>query len=162
MLLQEYDITFVHMRGKDNILTDAISRLCTIDIYEEAIENHHLPITQTTTQVEENVEQIQHINSPQPPQLLNINSTTLCTLQKQDKFCKNKVQELHSGIDSTFYLNTDSILKWIVVINNPEVCTTVVPLTLIHTLLHEFHNGRGHQDCTRTLNSLKRKFGGRA
>ena len=25
MLLQEYDITFTHIRGKDNILTDAIS-----------------------------------------------------------------------------------------------------------------------------------------
>ena len=25
MLLQEYDMTFVHIKGKDNILTDAIS-----------------------------------------------------------------------------------------------------------------------------------------
>ena len=92
MLLQERDITFVHSRGKDNILTDTISRLCTIDIYEEAIENQHLPITQTTTtQVDEMVEQIQHVNSSQSPQLLNMNSTTLCTLQKQDMFCKNKV-----------------------------------------------------------------------
>ena len=63
MLLQEYDITVVHIRGKDNILTDAISRLCTIDIYEETIENHHLPITQTTTQVDKKVKQIQHISS---------------------------------------------------------------------------------------------------
>ena len=121
MLLQEYDIEFVHIRGKDNILTDAISRLCTIDVYEEAIENHHLPVTQTTTQVDEKVKQIQHINSSQSPQLLNMNSTTLYTLQKQDKFCKNKVQELHSGIDSTFDLNTEGILKQIVVINNLEV-----------------------------------------
>ena len=36
MLLQEYDITFVHIRGKDNILTDVISRLCTINNYKEA------------------------------------------------------------------------------------------------------------------------------
>ena len=106
MLLEEYDITFVHIRGKDNILTDAISRLCTINVYEEGIENHHLPITQTTTHVDEKVEQIQHINSSTSPQLLNMNSTTLCVLQRQDKFCKNKVQELHAGIDSTFYLNT--------------------------------------------------------
>ena len=41
MLLQEYDITFVHIQGKDNILADAISRLHTIDIYERAIENQH-------------------------------------------------------------------------------------------------------------------------
>ena len=90
MLLQEYDITFVHIRGKD-IFTDAISRLCTIDIYEEAIKNCHLPITQTATQVDGKVEQLQHIDSSQSLQLLNMNSTTLCTLQKQDKFCKNKV-----------------------------------------------------------------------
>ena len=92
MLLQEYDITFVHIRGKDNILTDAISRLCTIDIYKEAIETQQLPITQTTTtQLDEKVEQIQHVDSSPFLQLLNMNSTTLCTLQKQDKFCKNKV-----------------------------------------------------------------------
>ena len=59
MLLQEFDITFVHIRGKDNILTDAISRLHTIDIYEEAIEAQHSPITQTTTtQLDEKVQQI--------------------------------------------------------------------------------------------------------
>ena len=159
MLLQEHNITFVHIRGKDNILTDAISRLRTIDIYEKAIETQHSPVTQTaTTQLDEKVEQIQHINSSPLLQLLNMNSTTLCTLQKQDKFCKNNIRELHSGIDSTFYLNIDSILKQTLVINNLEVCTTVVPLTLTHTLLHEFYNCRGHQGCTRTLNSLKRKF----
>ena len=92
MLLQEYDITFVHIRGKDNILTDAISSLCTIDIYQKAIETQLLPTTQiTTTQLDETVEQIQHIGSSPLLQLLNMNSTTLCTLQKQDKFCKNKV-----------------------------------------------------------------------
>ena len=32
MLLQEYEITFVYIRGKDSIFTDAISRLRTIDI----------------------------------------------------------------------------------------------------------------------------------
>ena len=41
MLLQEYDVTFVHIKGKDNILADAISRLHTIDIYEKAIETQH-------------------------------------------------------------------------------------------------------------------------
>ena len=48
MLLQEYDITFVHIRGKDNILADAISRLCTIDIYEKTIETQHSHAAKTT------------------------------------------------------------------------------------------------------------------
>ena len=103
MLLQEYDITFVHIRGKDNILTDAISRLHTINSYEQAIETHHSHVTKTTnTQLAGTVEQVQYIDSSPLLQLLNMNSTTLCTLQKQDKFCKNKAHELHSGIDSTF------------------------------------------------------------
>ena len=91
------------------------------------------------------MEQIQHIDSAPLPQSLNMNSTTLCTLQKQDKFCRSKAHELHSGIDNNFYLNTDSILKCTVVINNLEVSTTVVPLALTNTLIHEFHNCRGHQ-----------------
>ena len=112
MLLQEYDITFVHIKGKDNILAAAMSRLHTIDIYEKAIETQHShAVKTTTTQLDEMVEQIQHVDSSPLPQSLNMNSTSLCTLQKQDNFCKNKVCELHSSIDSTFYFNNDSILK---------------------------------------------------
>ena len=59
MLLQEYDITLVNIRGKDNILTDVISRLHTINIYEKAIETQHSPVTQiATTQLDETVEKI--------------------------------------------------------------------------------------------------------
>ena len=113
MLLQEYHITFVHIRGKDNILTDAISRLHTIKIYKEAREDkqHYLFESQTATHSNEKVEQIQHLDLSTPPQLLNVNSTMSCNLQKQGKFCKYKVRELHANIDERFYLNTDSILK---------------------------------------------------
>ena len=48
MLLQEYDIMFVHIKGKDSILTNAISRVCTIDIYEKAIETQHSHVTKIT------------------------------------------------------------------------------------------------------------------
>ena len=37
-LLQVYDIKFVHVKGKDNIFADAISRLHTTDIYEDPAE----------------------------------------------------------------------------------------------------------------------------
>ena len=134
MLLQEYDITFVHIKGKDNILADAISILCTIDIYEKTIETQHLhAVKTTTTLLDEMVEEIQHVDSSPLLQSLDMNSTTLCTLHKQDKFCKNKVCKLHSGVHSNFYLNNDSMLKKSVTINNLEVCTTVVPLALTNT-----------------------------
>ena len=119
MLLQEYDITFVHIKGKNNILASHISRLCTLDIYENAIETQHLPAVKTSiTQQECTIHLIQHIDSAPLPQFLNMNSTTLQTLQKQDKFCKNKACKLHLGANSSFYLNTESILKYTLVINN--------------------------------------------
>ena len=158
MLLQEYDITFVHIKGKDNILINAISRLHTIDIYKKSIETQHSHAVKTaTTQLDETVEQIQHVHSSPLLPSLNTNSTTLCTLQKQDKFCKNKVCKLHSGVDSSFYLNTDSILKH-TLIKYLEVSTTVVLLALTNTLIHKCHNCRGHQGCARTLNAFKRRF----
>ena len=159
MLLQEYDITFVHIKGKDNILANAISRLRTLDIYKKTMETQHSPTIKTPkTQQEGTINLIQNIDSTPLLQSLNMSSTTLQMLQKQDKFCKNKACKLHLGNKSSFYLNHEGILKCTLVINNLELTVIVVPLTLTNTLLHEFHNGRGHQGCARTSNTLKRKF----
>ena len=94
MLLQEYDITFVHIKGKDNILADAICRLHIIDIYKKATQTPHShAVKRAIPQLDDTVEQIQHVSSSPLPQSLNMNSTTLCKLHKQDKFCKNKACE---------------------------------------------------------------------
>ena len=84
MLLQEYDITFVHIKGKDNILADAISSLCTIDIYENTMETQHShAVKTTTTQLDETVEQIQHVNSS--PLLQSLNITPLLYVHYKNK-----------------------------------------------------------------------------
>ena len=159
MLLQEHDITFVYIRGKDNILADAISRLPTLDIYDNAIETQHSPtVKTTTTQQEGTIDLIQYINSAPLPQCFNMNSSTIQTLQKQDKFSKNIACELHLGTNSSFHLNTKGVLKCTMVINNLEVSTIVLLLILTNTLSHKFHNCREHQGCARALNTLKRKF----
>ena len=102
MLLQGYDITFVYIKGKDNIHADAISRLHAL---QKAIEIQHSPGVKTTiTQQEGTIEHIQHMDSAPLLQSLNVNSATLQTLQKQDKFCKNKACKLHSDINSSFTL----------------------------------------------------------
>ena len=82
MLLQEYDITFVHIRGKDNILADTISRLCTINVYEKALENkqHHPLGTQDERCASHKAKQIEQLKSATPPLLLNMNTTTLQNL----------------------------------------------------------------------------------
>ena len=37
--LSDYNLTFVHIKGNDNILVDAISRLKVLEKYMELIEN---------------------------------------------------------------------------------------------------------------------------
>ena len=37
--LVDYNIDFVHIKGSNNILVDAISRLKTLEIYKNPIEN---------------------------------------------------------------------------------------------------------------------------
>ena len=91
MLLQVYDITFVHIKGKDNILADVISRLHTLDIYEKATEPQHSPAVKTSiTQWEGTIDLIQHIDSAPLLQSLNMNSTTLQKLQNKISSVKTK------------------------------------------------------------------------
>ena len=78
MLLQEYDIKFVHIRGKDNILADAISRLHTLDVYEDPAEVEVKPTSvpetlQTSSKAQDEIE-LTDIRIPQ--QLLNITTKT--------------------------------------------------------------------------------------
>ena len=79
MLLQEYDITFAHIRGKDNILIDAISRLHTINVYDDTVgdKQQHSLNTQGTTHSSKVTEDIQLLDSRTPQQLLNITTATL-------------------------------------------------------------------------------------
>ena len=91
MLLQVYDITFVHIKGKDNILADAISRCHTIDIYEKAIETQHSHAVKTTAmQLDETVEQIQHVNSS--PLLQSLYMTPLLYIHYKNKISSVKLK----------------------------------------------------------------------
>ena len=112
MLLQEYNITFVHIKRKDNILADAISRLHTLDIYEKTTETQHSPAMKTTrTQQEGTIDLIQNIDSTPLQQSLNMSSATLQTLQYQDRFHKNKACELHLGDKIVFTLTMKVFLN---------------------------------------------------
>ena len=160
MLLQEYNITFSHIKGKDNILADAISWLCTVNIYEDPAENGllHSPTAQNKACSNKATDSVQLLYSRTTQQLLNITTRTLWNLQKQDRFCKKKVCELHTGLQNQFYLNSSSILKWKIIKNNLEINAIVVPAPLVYTLLYKFHNCKGHQGSDRMTNMLKQKF----
>ena len=79
MLLQEYNITFIHINGKDNILADAISQLCTINIYEDLTEDRlqHSPTAQNGAHSSKATDHIQLLDSGTAQQLLNVTIETL-------------------------------------------------------------------------------------
>ena len=68
MLLQEYDIKFIHIKGKDNILADAISRLHTIDIYEDPAEVmlKPSPVPESQPESSKTIDEIQLIDTRTP------------------------------------------------------------------------------------------------
>ena len=147
MLLQEYDIKLIHIKGKDNILADAISRFCTLDIYKDPEEVKVKPTSvpenlQTSSKTQDEIELID-VRIPQ--QLLNITTKTLKRLQKQDEIYKRKVYKIKTGMSDDIYLNSENVLKSKIVVNHLEVNTTVIPTPLIYTLLHEYHSCKGHQ-----------------
>ena len=74
MLLLEYNITFVHIKGKDNILAGAISRLCTMDICEDHVEvkPQHLPKSKSQPDSSKVAHEIQLLDAGNTQQLLNI------------------------------------------------------------------------------------------
>ena len=162
MLLQEYDIKFIHIKGKDNILADARSRLHTIDIYEDPAEVKlkHSPVLKGQPESSKTTDEVQLLDAGTTQQLLNITTKTLRRLQKQDEFCKKKVHEIKKGTHDEFYLNSENILKRKIIVNNLKVNAIVIPTPLTYTLLHEFHNCKGHQGSTRTFNMQKHKFWG--
>ena len=84
MSLQEYDIMFIHIKGKDNILANAVSRLCTINIYKDPAEVKLKHSTVPTTQPESSktIDEVQLFDAGNTQQLLNITTKTLGRLQK--------------------------------------------------------------------------------
>ena len=92
MLLQEYNISFIHIRGQDNILVDAISQLQTINIYVDPTENKlpHSPATQSIAHPSKVTDDVQLLDSEPAQQLLNITTTMLQTYKNKISFVKRK------------------------------------------------------------------------
>ena len=80
MDLADYNVVFIHIRGKNNIFADATSRLKTLDIYKEALKNPQTPVV---TNPHGHVMGEIHATD-----MHTISTTMLFTEQKWDIMCK--------------------------------------------------------------------------
>ena len=51
MKLAENNSMFVHIKGKNNVLADAVSRLKTLHIYKEPVKNPKIPVVSSTQSI---------------------------------------------------------------------------------------------------------------
>ena len=86
--LADYNITFVYIKGKDNVLTDAITRLKPLNINKEPSETTKVPVA---SNAQENVMETHATD------MHTISITMLHTEQKWDIMCRKLALQLCHG-----------------------------------------------------------------
>ena len=75
-----------------------------------------------------------------------------------DKFCINKVVAMRTKQDNGFMLDNNSILWKMVRLRYTIEPTIVMPRRLTLLIIVEFHNCKGHQGISQTMNMIRHYF----
>ena len=171
MEIKSFKIKFVHIAGKDNVLTDTLSRLIEIDpdvelqpelkdyefghyAFETLPKAKGKMVHEVITSLggvdicEINITYDNSENSPYSVKLPLSNEKFSCLLDKD-----LKVRQLKQKV--LFYFVKKGVLYRSVVDNGHKFEAAVVPEDLIHTVLHLGHNQSGHNGYQRTYAAIK-------
>ena len=152
MELADYNIMFVHIKGKNNVLADTISRLKTLNIYKEPFENTKTPVVSNT---QENIMEICETDKH------TVSTTMFCTEQKWDIMCRKLASQLCQGYKSSFksvIMSLNGILQRQQYMYSLKHDVTMAPCSLVSTILHEFHDSEDHQGTIHTFEAIKRSY----
>ena len=75
-----------------------------------------------------------------------------------NRFCKRKLKEIEMEPDTSFILDENSIFRKAVKLRYSVEPTIVVPRKLTNIIILEFHNGKGHQRISWTVNMMQKYF----
>ena len=87
--LQQYNIKFQHVAGKENVIADTISHLKTANLYEELKDHEMSKTPESIDNVIENLIFEIHLHSSYTTNIPT-NVDSLINQQKADKFCKKQ------------------------------------------------------------------------
>ena len=142
--LQQFDIQFEHISGKKNVVTDVISSLRTLGLYQD---NGSDDLAKTDDNIVDNVMEEVHGIEWMPNlatyKMEKLNLDILREEQWQDTFCMKKAKSVRSKQVDGFMLDKNSILQKIVGLKYTVESTTIVPRKLTSLIIVEFHNGKG-------------------
>ena len=143
--------------GKDNVVEDAIPHLKMANLYEEPIDRE---VSKTPETIDDVMEYLILEILPHSSSFINIpvDLGSLIAQQKSDRFCKNKVKHLHDQQKSDFELDDKEILRKLVQLCHNLESTIVIPKSLDNNIIYEYHECKGHQEVTRTVNMIHRYF----
>ena len=141
MELADYNITFVHIKGKNNVLAHTISRLKTLSIYKEPLENPKIQLVSNTQG---------HVTEISATHMHTISTSMLCTKQKWDKMCRNLALQIYHCNKVSYY-----VCKWY---SAKTTISSWVKALCHHSttfnrtkILHEFHDSKDHQGAIHTF-----------
>ena len=128
---------------------------------QEEIETKIAPILQGQIQNEDNVQDKQEpIFLPNEEITLPLKEEKLIKMQRQDKFCKNLLNQLQAKKLSSGnpYFLKEGILKRYIDDQKQRFEVTVLPRDLITVVLRLAHEGMGHNGIPRTYALLRRLY----
>ena len=158
--LQEFDISLEFIQGKLNTVADVISRLRNEGLYHE--NSNREQEVNTKVNLDDRIEEI--LDTASKPlnfkKVFSMNTVIsrkkLLLYQKRDKFCRKLVRT--AGRHSDFMINQEGLLVKQVSILRSIYRVYAVPHCLVQRVIKIFHDNRGHQGISRTINMMKRHF----
>ena len=158
--LQEFDISLEFIQGKLNSIADIISHLKNEDLYKE--HSNEDQKANTTTSLDKRIQEVLDIAS-KPLNFERVFSTNtiishkeLLLCQKRDRLCKKLAKT--AGRHSDYMLNHEGLLIKQVSILRNTYRVYIVLQSLVQRVIKRFHDNRGHQCISRTINMVKRHF----
>ena len=174
--IESFNINFVHISGKANVLADTLSRLINTDPdlkQQPELEGHefgkycfealpkvrgsisHAKIGGDTAEVCEI--QITY-NNPKNLELLvelPLEDEKFASLQENDPKIRDLCNKVKEGAYYEFHFVNNDVLFRSIVDNGHKFEVRVIPVTLVDVVLHLGHNQSGHNGYQRTYTAIK-------
>ena len=158
--LQEFDISLEFIQDKLNTVADVISHLKNEGLCKE--HSNEDQKANTTYSLDERIEEVLDIASKplnfervfSANTIISCKELLLC--QKRDRLCKKLVKT--AGRHNDYMLNHEGLLVKQVSILRNTYRVYIVLQSLVLRVIKIFHDNRGHQGISRTINMVKRCF----
>ena len=144
--LQQFNIKFQHIQGKQILVADAISRLRTLGLYKHNDNEDEPAIIDDI--VKNIIEEINSADSAPKQPTYNVGKLNLEVLKKEQQwgmFCKVKVRDMKKKPDPSFLLDHNSILRKVIKLKYATEPAVIIPRKLTSVIIIEFVNAKGNQ-----------------